>query len=79
MGWGLWTFRDCPDAFEELMGVSCSFVLLDWYFGFYSIIRPLDFLPLSATQTPLTTIVLSNLQEIAEAKNDLRAKGVTVD
>ncbi|KIM82181.1 hypothetical protein PILCRDRAFT_70880 [Piloderma croceum F 1598] len=37
MGWGLWTFRDCPDAFEELMG------------------------------------------EIAEAKNDLRAKGVTVD
>jgi len=37
MGWGLWSFRDCPDAFEELMG------------------------------------------EIAEAKNDLRAKGVSVD
>jgi len=37
MGWGLWTFRDCPDAFEELMG------------------------------------------EIAQAKNDLRAKGITVD
>jgi len=37
LGWGLWSFRDCPEAFEELMG------------------------------------------EIAEAKNDLRAKGVSVD
>jgi len=37
LGWGLWSFRDCPDAYEEL------------------------------------------LQEIQEAKNDLRAKGVTVD
>jgi len=37
MGWGLWSFRDCPEAFEELMG------------------------------------------EIAEAKHDLRAKGISVD
>ena len=37
LGWGLWTFRDCPEAYNELM------------------------------------------QQIAEAKNDLRAKGVTVD
>ncbi|KII93079.1 hypothetical protein PLICRDRAFT_170870 [Plicaturopsis crispa FD-325 SS-3] len=37
MGWGLWTFRDCPEAYTEL------------------------------------------LLEITEAKNDLRAKGVTVD
>jgi len=37
LGWGLWTFRDCPEAYEEL------------------------------------------LLEISQAKNDLRAKGVTVD
>ncbi|EIW75564.1 dolichol-phosphate mannosyltransferase subunit 3 [Coniophora puteana RWD-64-598 SS2] len=37
MGWGLWTFRDCPEAYTEL------------------------------------------IQQISEAKNDLRAKGVTVD
>jgi len=37
LGWGLFSFRDTPDAYEELMG------------------------------------------EIALAKNDLRAKGVTVD
>jgi len=37
LGWGLWSFRDCPDAYTELM------------------------------------------HEIQEAKNDLRAKGVTVD
>ncbi|KAJ8517980.1 hypothetical protein ONZ45_g4908 [Pleurotus djamor] len=37
IGWGLFTFRDCPEAYAELMN------------------------------------------EISEAKNDLRAKGVTVD
>ncbi|KAF9651408.1 dolichol-phosphate mannosyltransferase subunit 3 [Thelephora ganbajun] len=37
LGWGLWSFRDCPDAYHELM------------------------------------------HEIQEAKNDLRARGVTVD
>lgn len=37
LGWGLWSFRDCPEAYTELM------------------------------------------HEIQEAKNDLRAKGVTVD
>ncbi|KXN84980.1 Dolichol-phosphate mannosyltransferase subunit 3 [Leucoagaricus sp. SymC.cos] len=37
LGWGLYTFRDCPEAYTELLG------------------------------------------EISEAKNDLRAKGVTVD
>ncbi|TEB32448.1 dolichol-phosphate mannosyltransferase subunit 3 [Coprinellus micaceus] len=37
LGWGLFTFRDCPEAYAEL------------------------------------------LQEINEAKNDLRSKGVTVD
>ncbi|TFK42208.1 dolichol-phosphate mannosyltransferase subunit 3 [Crucibulum laeve] len=37
LGWGVFTFRDCPDAYTELLG------------------------------------------EVSEAKNDLRAKGVTVD
>jgi dolichyl-phosphate mannosyltransferase polypeptide 3 len=37
IGWGLWTFRDCPDAYKELMG------------------------------------------EIAQAKNELRVQGVSVD
>ncbi|KAL1733476.1 dolichol-phosphate mannosyltransferase subunit 3 [Schizophyllum commune] len=37
LGWGLWTFRDCPEAHEELM------------------------------------------LEIAQAKTELRAKGVSVD
>ncbi|KAH7927031.1 dolichol-phosphate mannosyltransferase subunit 3 [Leucogyrophana mollusca] len=37
LGWGLFTFRDCPEAYTEL------------------------------------------LQEINEAKNDLRGRGVTVD
>ncbi|KIJ97033.1 hypothetical protein K443DRAFT_681817 [Laccaria amethystina LaAM-08-1] len=37
LGWGLFTFRDCPEAYTEL------------------------------------------LREIGEAKNDLRARGVTVD
>jgi len=37
LGWGLWSFRDCPEAYSELM------------------------------------------HEIQEAKNELRAKGVTVD
>jgi len=37
LGWGLWTFRDCPEAYNEL------------------------------------------LYQISEAKNDLRAKGVTLD
>ncbi|KIY63510.1 dolichol-phosphate mannosyltransferase subunit 3 [Cylindrobasidium torrendii FP15055 ss-10] len=37
LGWGLWTFQDCPNAFTELM------------------------------------------VEINQAKNELRAKGVTVD
>jgi Dolichol-phosphate mannosyltransferase subunit 3 (DPM3) len=25
LGWGLMTFRDCPDAHMELMGVSLSY------------------------------------------------------
>lgn len=25
MGWGLWTFRDCPGAYDELIGVSRLF------------------------------------------------------
>ncbi|KAF8890103.1 dolichol-phosphate mannosyltransferase subunit 3-domain-containing protein [Infundibulicybe gibba] len=37
IGWGLFTFRDCPEAYTELLG------------------------------------------EISQAKNDLRAKGITVD
>ncbi|KAG2110076.1 dolichol-phosphate mannosyltransferase subunit 3 [Suillus cothurnatus] len=37
LGWGVFTFRDCPEAYQEL------------------------------------------LQEINEAKNDLRSRGVTVD
>lgn len=37
LGWGLFTFRDCPEAYTELLG------------------------------------------EITEAKNELRAKGITVD
>ncbi|KAL0952198.1 hypothetical protein HGRIS_008807 [Hohenbuehelia grisea] len=37
IGWGLFTFRDCPEAYTELLG------------------------------------------EIAQAKNELRAKGVSVD
>ncbi|KDQ62884.1 hypothetical protein JAAARDRAFT_358579 [Jaapia argillacea MUCL 33604] len=37
LGWGLWTFRDCPEAYEEL------------------------------------------LLEITQAKEELRAKGVSVD
>ncbi|KAK0202935.1 dolichol-phosphate mannosyltransferase subunit 3 [Desarmillaria ectypa] len=37
LGWGLWTFRDCPEAYTELM------------------------------------------TEISQAKNELRAKGVTMD
>ena len=57
MGWGLWSFRDCPDALEELMGVirriHCGF--------------------------PDITNHDRSRQEIAEAKQDLRAKGVSVD
>lgn len=33
MGWGLWSFRDCPEAFEELMGVRC-FIFIFWEFRF---------------------------------------------
>ncbi|QRV80168.1 dolichol phosphate-mannose biosynthesis regulatory protein [Ceratobasidium sp. AG-Ba] len=42
LGWGLYSFRDCTDAYHELLGDLAE-------------------------------------QEISEAKNDLRSRGVTVD
>ena len=57
MGWGLWSFRDCPDALEELMGVSRR---------------------IHCVVSDITNHDRSR-QEIAEAKQDLRAKGVSVD
>ena len=56
LGWGLWSFRDCPDAYTELMHVR-----------------------LPEFPTFIKDLTLSWFQEIQEAKNDLRAKGVTVD
>jgi hypothetical protein len=65
LGWGLWSFRDCPDAYAELMHVRLR--------GSTSIAV------LANPSLPGGDLTLLWFQEIREAKSDLRAKGVTVD
>ncbi|KAH0826122.1 dolichol-phosphate mannosyltransferase subunit 3-domain-containing protein [Lanmaoa asiatica] len=65
LGWGLFTFQDCPDAYHELLKVSLPTTLSQ------------AFIP--EVEVELTITSRPTLQEINDAKNDLRGKGVTVD
>jgi hypothetical protein len=62
LGLGLWSFRDCPEAYAELMHVRLRHFPTS--------------IPFVAQRVSLRC---PRSQEIQEAKNDLRAKGVTVD
>jgi dolichyl-phosphate mannosyltransferase polypeptide 3 len=43
LGWGLYTFKDCPEAYTELLGVSPQREMLTFYIFCFGLFHPASF------------------------------------